>query len=251
MAFSISRSLQFRFDFVFRIFLDIFTYILNIFFFKSIFQFTDLLGGWNEGQMMIFVSSCMVFDGLRMALFSSNTYSLPMLINQGSLDYYLLRPVSPVFFLSLRDFSVNSAISLIFAVGLLTYSILHYEAPITTVQFSIFVFLLLNGVYLSHLIHLILILPVFWIQGGRGFESMYWVMQEYVSKPHKIFMGWTRWLLVTLLPFSVMAALPVESLFNERPFEILFYCIATSLVFTFFFSRLWSHALRSYSSASS
>ena len=42
---------------------------------------------------------------------------LPMLINRGDLDYYLVRPVSTLFFVSFRDFAANSFVNLVIATG--------------------------------------------------------------------------------------------------------------------------------------
>lgn len=251
ISFSLAKALHFRTDFIAKIILDVFTYILNIFFFETLFNVTDVIGGWNKSQMLIFVSSFLVFDALRMTLFSNNTFSLPILINKGGLDYYLIRPVSPVFILSLRDFSTNSFVSLAFAVGILVWAIATSTEVFSVAQLILFPFLILIGVYLSHLLHLITLVSVFWTQGGRGLESVYYNLHEYATRPHKIFSGWPRVLLLTVLPLSVMVSLPAEFLFSEGDYRIFGYCIGVALVFSFVFNWLWRLGLRAYSSPSS
>ncbi|MCB0385330.1 MAG: hypothetical protein KDD43_08040, partial [Bdellovibrionales bacterium] len=56
LRFSFSRAMEFRIDFFFRIFMDLIFYIVNILFFKVIFIHSDLLAGWTEPQVFIFVS---------------------------------------------------------------------------------------------------------------------------------------------------------------------------------------------------
>lgn len=251
VSFSFAKALHFRVDFLARIVLDVFTYTLNIFFFETLFNVTNVIGGWTRPQMLIFVSSFLVFDALRMTLFSNNTFSLPVLINKGGLDYYLIRPVSPIFILSLRDFSTNSFVSLCFAVSLLAWSISTSPESYSLLQIVLFVSLILVGVYLSHLLHLIFLISVFWTQGGRGLEGVYYNLHEYATRPHRIFSGWPKVLLLTVLPLSVMISLPSEFLFSQGDYRIWFYCVAIAVVFTFIFNRLWKMGLKAYSSPSS
>jgi ABC-2 type transport system permease protein len=121
LQFSFSKALEFRIDFFFRIAMDIMYYFVNIALFKILLLHTPLIAGWNEEQMMVFVGCYLLVDAFHMTVFSSNMWWLPYYINRGELDYYLIRPVSPLFFLSLREFSANSFINLIIAYKHLIY----------------------------------------------------------------------------------------------------------------------------------
>ena len=112
VRFSTSRTLEFRIDFFFRVFMDLVYYGVNIAFYGVIFLHTELLGGWTRDQSLVFMGGFLLVDAIVMTLFSNNIWWLPILINRGDLDYYLLRPVSSLFFLSVRDFAVNSFINL-------------------------------------------------------------------------------------------------------------------------------------------
>lgn len=97
--------------------MDLIYYIVNILFFKVIYLHTPMLAGWSEEQMMVFVALYLLVDAINMTFISSNMWWLPQHINRGALDYYLIRPVSPLFFLSLREFSANSFLNLLIAAG--------------------------------------------------------------------------------------------------------------------------------------
>src|SRR5690606_31745219 len=100
IRFSFSKALEFRVEFYLRIIMDIVYYAVNIAFFKTLFLHTPTLGGWNEKEVTIFVACYILVDALNMTFFANNAWQIPGLINKGDLDYYLLRPVSPLFFLS-------------------------------------------------------------------------------------------------------------------------------------------------------
>src|SRR5690606_38761263 len=124
-----SKAMEFRLDFTFRILMDIIYYVVNILFFKVIYLHTPVLAGWTEEQMMIFVASYLLVDAINMTFFSTNMWWLPYHINRGDLDYYLIRPVSPLFFLSLREFSANSFLNLLMALGIFTWTLATYSLP--------------------------------------------------------------------------------------------------------------------------
>lgn len=251
IRFSFSRAMEFRLDFFFRIFMDTVFYFVQILFFKVIYLHSDSVGGWNEAQAMIFVASYLLIDALNMTLFSNNTWMLPGYVNRGELDYYLIRPVSSFFFLSCREFAANSFVNLIMAVGIFVWAIWDYPTAFAPLQVLLFVFLLFCGLILYHFLHMLFVIPVFWMQAPRGLEPLFWNMGKLMEKPHRIYTGPMRWLLLSLLPFSVVASLPVSFLFGESSWEVFGYCLLILAGFIILIRWLWAKALRSYSSASS
>ena len=103
VRFSFSRAMEFRVDFFFRVVMDVVFYAMQLAFFTVLYRHTELVGGWDLDQILIFVSGFFLVDALHMTIFASNMWWLPMMVNKGDLDYYLVRPVSSLFFLSLRD----------------------------------------------------------------------------------------------------------------------------------------------------
>jgi ABC-type uncharacterized transport system permease subunit len=83
LQFSFSKAMEFRLDFSFRILMDIIYYVMNIGLFKVLFLHTDLIAGWNEQQMMIFISCFLLVDAINMTFFSTNLWWLPYHINRG------------------------------------------------------------------------------------------------------------------------------------------------------------------------
>ncbi len=251
VRFSFSRAMEFRLDFFFRIFMDIIYYIVNIAFYRIIFLHTSLLGGWNEEQLMVFIAGYLAIDALQMTLFSNNMWWLPIFINRGDLDYYLIRPVSSLFFLSLRDFAANSFVNLGFALGILIWAIRNYSAPVSAGQIAFFGLLLIMGTFMYYLVRMVMVIPVFWTHSARGFEQIFWNFTKFMERPDRIFTGWVRWILVTILPFSLMASYPAR-LFLEDFSPIIFgHLILVTLAFFGLVVFLWNKALRAYSSASS
>lgn len=243
--------MEFRVDFTFRIVMDCVYYAVNLAFFKLLFINTSTLAGWSEPQVMIFVSGYLVIDAVQMTLFSNNLWMLPFHINKGDLDYYLVRPVSSLFFVSLRDFAVNSFINLFFAVGILAWSIHRYPKPLGFLKIGFYVLLLLNGTFLFYLAQMMFLIPMFWLQGREGVPSLFHGLSRCQERPDRIYKGWMRGILVTVLPFCLMTSFPARLLLE--PFEpgVFFHLIGVTVMFFLGVVWLWDRGLRAYSSASS
>ena len=251
LRFSLSRALHFRLDFTFRIVMDAVFYAAHIGFYWILYNKTDLFVNWRFDQIMVFISGYLVLDSLHMTIFANNLWQLPFLINKGDLDYYLLRPVSSLFFLSLREFAANSVMNVVLAGGILAWSLWHYQGDLTLPGLLVYFGLLGVGTLLFFMVHLCYIIPVFWMQSDKSLHMIFFTMEDIMSKPDQIFPLWTRLVLRTLIPFSIMTTIPAELLFNGIQWQML--CgIALVTVWMFLFLRwFWARGLRSYSSASS
>ena len=161
LRFSFSRAMEFRVDFFFRVGMDILWNITHIAFFTVLFLHSNMLGDLTLDQIWVFMGALFVSDAIHMTVFSNNMWWLPLLVNKGDLDYYLVRPVSSLFFVSLRDFAANSFLNLLIAVGILTYALLRYPDPLSAGAILTFVAFLLAGSFLHWVTHMLFIIPVF------------------------------------------------------------------------------------------
>jgi ABC-2 type transport system permease protein len=251
MRFSFSRAMEFRVDFFFRIVMDVFFYAVQIIFFGVIYRHTAILGNWDFGQVLIFISGFFLVDALHMTICANNMWWLPFFVNKGDLDYYLVRPVSSLFFLSLRDFAANSFVNLLIALGISIWALVSYATPLAADRIGVYYLLILNGAFLYYIIHICFLIPVFWLHSVRGLGDVFFALQRYAERPEKIFQGYVRRALVTILPFSLIASVPADVLFDGLDLRtFLHVTVVTGLAFLFLVG-FWRRALVSYSSASS
>ena len=251
LRFSFSKAMEFRVDFTFRILMDLIYYVVNILFFKVIYLHTPMLAGWTEEQMMVFVSSYLLVDAISMTVFSSNMWWLPYHINKGELDYHLIRPVSPLFFLSLKEFSANSFLNLIIAVGIFAASLVNYSTPYTLGDVALLVALIINGCLIYYCCQMLMILPVFWTQSSKGFMDLFFSMGIVMERPDRIFKGWLRVLFTVFLPFALIASFPARLFLEEFDWGTLAHLAAVTVGLWMVMLFIWRKGLRNYSSASS
>lgn len=243
--------MEFRLDFTFRILMDIIYYVVNIAFFKVIYLHTPLVAGWNIDEMMIFVATYLLIDAINMTFFSTNMWWLPFFINKGDLDYYLIRPVSPLFFLSLREFSATSFVNLLIAVGFFAYSLINYPGTFSAVDLLLFFALIINGSLIYYCVQMLMILPVFWTHSSKGFIDLFYSMGVVMERPDRIFKGWLRILFTTLLPFALIASFPSRIFLDGFDAMTMLHLFLVSLSLWLLMLFVWKKGLQNYSSASS
>lgn len=251
LQFSFSKALEFRLDFFFRIIMDCIYYLVNIGLFTVLYLHTDMIAGWTKEEMMVFVSTYLIIDAIGMTVFSNNMWWLPYYINKGELDYYLIRPVSPLFFLSLREFAANSFVNLLVAFGFFIYSLSNYSGDWSVFNLSGFLVLIINGALIHYCLQMLCVIPVFWTHSARGFVDLFYTMGIAMERPDRIFKGWVRLLFTVILPFSLIASFPASFFldgFSGEKFMHLFF-VTTALWCVMLF--IWKKGLRAYSSASS
>ena len=251
LRFSFSKAMEFRLDFFFRIIMDLFFYAINIGFYRVVFLHTSLIGGWNMDQMMVFISGFLLIDAINMTVFANNLWAITEYINSGELDYYLIRPVSPLFFLSVRDFAANSFVNLIFALGILIWSISGYPGNLPWYMVIFFIVMILLGTFLRYLVRMLFIMPAFWVQSGHGLETLFFSLNRFVERPDRLFTGTVRIILTTVLPFSLMASFPARMLMDSFDPLLLLHFFMVFISFYAALMWIWNKGLRAYSSASS
>ncbi len=251
LRFSFSRAMEFRLDFLFRIVMDLVFYAVSLAFFSVIYRHTQLMGGWNYDQVLVFTCGYFVVNALQMSIVSNNMWVFPYFVNRGDLDYYLVRPVSTLFFVSLRDFAADSFVNLLAALGLLAWALARYPGELGAGSVLVYLLLLVNGTLLYYLLHMLFNLPVFWLHHNEGLQGIFYHMTEFMNRPDRIFTGLGRLLFTTILPLALVASYPARILFEGADPVRLLELTAVTLGLSLLLAFVWRQGLRAYASASS
>jgi ABC-2 type transport system permease protein len=231
--------------------MDLVFYIIQFLFFEVIYLYTPILGGFELEQLRIFIAGYLFVDALNMSVFANNCWWLPIYINNGSLDYYLTKPVSSMFFLSLREFAANSFLNLIIATSILAYFLNNYPVDLDPIKIVLFILLLINGTLIYFFINFIFLISTLWTGSPRGFGDLFFALSHTMERPHRIYKGFVKNLFIYILPFALIASFPTTFLFSNYEWKFFFGpligCTGLFIISVF----LWKKGLKNYTSASS
>jgi ABC-2 type transport system permease protein len=251
LRFSFSKAMQFRLDFFFRVGMDTLWYAMHLTMFGVLYQHTATVGGWTQDQAYLFLGGVFVADAVQMTLFSNNLWMFTLAVNKGDLDYHLVRPVSTLFFVSLREFAANSFLNLLLAVAILVWAIARYPGPIGPLALATYVPLLLLGVFIHYCLQMMFLLPVFWTHSGGGLRDVFWTIDAYTSRPIGIFRGWVRRVLVSVIPLALVVSFPTRALIEGPSLALVLHVVGVAVAAFAALLGLWRKGLRAYASASS
>ena len=248
VRFSFSRAMEFRMDFFFRIVMDCAFYGVNFAFFSVLFGHIEGLGGLSGHEVYIFVATYVLVDAINMTVFSNNLWMLPILINKGDLDYYLVRPVSSLFFVSLRDFAANSFVNLVLAMGILAIALLSYPEPFSAFEIGRHLVFIGISSTLYWGLYSLFVLPTFWTHSADGLRQVWFSLRRFQERPHRIYQGWLRRIFMSLFPIALIASYPTYLLLEGGPTWPMW--VVPAVLFGVV-QIVWQAGLRAYSSASS
>jgi ABC-2 type transport system permease protein len=251
LRFSFSQAMEFRLDFFFQVIMDALFYVVQFCFFSVLYRHTGLLGGWSQEQAFVFVAAYLFIDAGHMTVFVNNVRPFPLLVNRGDLDAYLVRPVSSLFFVSLRSFAANSFLNLLLAIGIVIWSIARLELLPTTTRIFLFATLLVAGLFVYYALEMMFFMATFWTHSSEGLKDTWRAIEKYAERPRAIYPNWLQRMFLTVLPLALVASEPTRVLFEGASAREL---LGFGAVFAGTFAALvwlWGRGLRAYASASS
>ena len=256
---SLVREMTFRSNFVITMFTRLFWFTAQVVLFKVIYQHVDSIRDWSEHEYYAFMATFMIAFSLIEAFLLPNAIQFGERIRTGDLDFVLVKPIDPQFLVSLErvDFAVLS--NVVFAIGVLIYSLWHSAIVPSLLQVAIYVGLI--GVAVAFFYSLMIALAAASIFLGRntGLQDFWFYVTIFGRYPQSFFRqsGLGDGIVVGLsyvLPILLVITVPARLLLGKSiepswPAALVAPAITVVMVLASRQVFLWS--LRRYSSASS
>ncbi|MDR2515608.1 MAG: ABC-2 family transporter protein [Christensenellaceae bacterium] len=248
----LTRQMVFRLSFFGSFFADGALFLTQMLAFELIYGQVDGIGGWSRGQMMIFIGSFSMLNGLSMLLCFFGLIELPRKIREGGLDLYLTKPGSPLLRICFESVDLGSAPLL-----LLSGLIIARGAALEGIAVSLplllgFIGLLLAMALLYCDMELILRTIPFFVIAADAINHLEGDMLTLNFKiPGVLYKGGFKLLFCFALPYGLMATVPTEALSGVLKPQGLAYALAIVAGFTAFALWFWRLGLKNYKSASS
>lgn len=226
---------------------------LTLVFFQAIYLHTSILAGWNYSDILVLTASYFTVEAVIITTFHRNLmFWLPARLQDGSFDFFLTKPISPLFQTSFKIIDAFDITASSTSVILLWWYI--FSKQIITPSFlEIGVFLILSAIAVIFVFSLLLIIASasFWTitatGTGRLFESVF----RAARFPGDIFKGPARIALLYIVPVGLVVSAPADVLLGKFVWSHISFLIIFTAILSFTAFRFWNYALRHYSSASS
>ncbi|OAT81878.1 hypothetical protein A6P54_10200 [Bacillus sp. MKU004] len=254
---SLMTQLPYRVNFVTQAISTLFYFASGIFGLSIVFNYTDSLAGWSFFEIVTLLGVYQFVAGVLAFFVMGNVERLPDKIVDGHLDETILMPENSQFlssFGSCNVWAINDILlGLFIIIGAISLKITQLtEVPGQfSFQFVQFIILLACSLLISYSFRMWIATLAFWLgRTGGGFVlfSSIWTMGKY---PVDMYPPFIKWLLYTLVPVGIVAAIPTYVLFNGLSAIPFLGLIGITLLIYLFTNYLWKRGMRRYSSATS
>jgi ABC-2 type transport system permease protein len=247
----LSHMMVFRLSFFGAFWVDGTLFLIQLLMFQAIYSQVDTIGGWTEGEMVIFIGTFSFINALNMVIFFFGINDLPDKIKTGALDHYITKPVSPLLRLTFENVNLGS-VPLVFAsIGIIAYGISVCKISFSFLQGVGYGILVLFMTLLWYDTQLILRCIPFFVISATNITRAEELLGLCMKVPGVLFKGAFKVLFYFILPYGIMATIPTQFIMRTISPMGIAYGIFIVALFTILTLGIWRFGLKNYKSASS
>ncbi len=248
----LSHLMVFRLSFFGAFFADGMLFLVQVLTFSLIYGQVDNIGGWSRGQMLIFIGTFSMINGLNMVIYFFGVLRLPNMIRTGELDHYVTKPVSPLLRISFEQMDIGSLPLLLLSLGIIGYGVAEAEVALTFGDALGYAGLVLLMTLLWYDMEVILRTVPFFVISASALERLEGeALMLNFQIPGVLYKGGWKVLFYFVLPYGVMSTVPTLFISGAITMGGLIHGVGIVMVFTAFALWFWRFGLRHYKSASS
>lgn len=246
----ILNELQYRVNFFVQIFQTILALIVALGGLAIVFDHTAELNGWNSSELLAVVGVYFIVGGFIGALIQPSMQRLMEDIQQGTLDFAILKPFDTQLMISVRQIQIWKLVDVAIGGVILLIGLSQLGNQISPLEVLNFAALLLMGVLIVYSFWLLLATSAFWFIRIDNVLVIFQSMYEAGRWPVRIYPGWLQFTLTFLVPVAFAVTVPVEALTGRMTTATFLGAVALT-VFMLAITRIfWSYGIRAYSGAS-
>lgn len=248
---SLMNLMEYKFNFIAGGTFELVWTAMYVLFIDVVFTHTETINGWNRYQTLMLTFQGGLMDSAFTFLIVPGLRRLPEMVNTGSLDFILLKPINKRFNISFHEFDVPQVKNILLNAAGIACCLAKLETPLTPAGAVTYVLLSLNGFLLIYSIMYLLMSLSFWfmrmdIVMGIGSELI-----TAGNKPMTIYPSLVRKLLIFAVPLLVCFNFPILSVVKGLSLPLTIYSFASSLVFFCLSDFVFERGLRRYAGAGS
>lgn len=242
----------FRMDFFAPFFVDGSLFAIQLMAFGVIYSNIDRIGGWRQGEMILYIGTFSLLNAMNMTLYFFGVNGIPGKVKSGELDLYLSKPVSPLFRLTFEYISPGALPLILMSICIIAYGVGISEMKLTVMQILIYLFWIFIMAILYYDMEIIIRSVSLYIISMARMEQIEEAGIELCMKlPGIAFYGVYKFIFYLVLPYGIMATLPVQSIAGEMSGKLAAYGIFVVILFSLVACIVWKQGLKHYNSASS
>lgn len=247
---SLQLDLEYRADFVISIGTALISLGAGWIVLRVMFTHAESFGGWSFLEALALFGIYLVFEEFVYGVLTLNLNRLPQLIQNGDLDFILLKPVNSQFQVSLRRLPLISLPTALFGIGVVAYATLAL-GTLTPGNVLLAVLLFLDGVVIVYSMWVLLLTTAFWFVKVENVTEIFNAFFAAGRFPVSAFPSWVRFILTFIVPIAFITTVPASAAVGRLTWTMGLASFAIAALLLVLSHLFWRVALANYTSASS
>lgn len=242
----------FRLDFFAPFFVDGSLFLIQLLAFGVVYSNVETIGSWGKGEMILYIGTFSLLNAVNMTIYFFGTTAIPQKIRSGELDLYLSKPVSPLFRLTFENISPGSIPLILMSICIIAFGVSKLERGLTLAGLASYLFWIVLMEILYYEMEILIRSVSLYIVSMARMEQLEEAGIDLCMKlPGIALHGVYKVIFYLILPYGIMATLPVQSMVGEMTLQRAVYGIGVVVLFTAITCAMWTHGLKHYNSAGS
>lgn len=245
------REMEFRGHFAFLVVSKLLWSVLSIALIAVIFRQIDVVAGWTFDEMIVLTGSYLLVVGLGNVLFFPNMARLSESVNQGDLDFILIKPVASQFYVSARFVTIGELPAVLVAVFYVIVGLVRLDFRPGAPEIATYVALIFIALALLYAGWFLTVTLVIWSGRIENIHYLVYPFLELARVPADVFVGVFRPVVTLVVPIAFISTVPSRALLGLFDVPLILYGLGLAAALLAATRVVWAFALRRYSSASS
>ncbi len=242
----------FRLDFFAPFFVDGSLFLIQLLAFGVVYSNVETIGSWGKGEMILYIGTFSLLNAVNMTIYFFGTNAIPQKIRSGELDLYLSKPVSPLFRLTFENISPGSIPLILMSICIIAFGVSKLERGLTLAGLASYLFWIVLMEILYYEMEILIRSVSLYIVSMARMEQLEEAGIDLCMKlPGIALHGVYKVIFYLILPYGIMATLPVQSMVGEMTLQRAVYGIGVVVLFSAITCAMWTHGLKHYNSAGS
>ncbi len=249
--YSLIHIMIYKGDFIIWSLVDIGWFALSIYFYQLLYANVDAVAGWTKPQVFLLQGIYFLLIAILWGVFWNNFRELPIKINQGTLDFEIIKPIDAQFLISLKHLDIDNFNSFLLGIITIVYAFRLGEFEFHFLNLLLAVIALILGIIFFYSCYLFTMSFAFWFDRIDNLPWLFPSTRELIRLPQPFYQGAMRLLFVYFFPIILITSLPTQLLLGISSHNFLI-ILSLAAFLSFIISRkFFFFALNHYASASS
>lgn len=247
------QATAYRVSFLTEIAIELGWQMVFVVFFVVVLGNSHAIAGWDHYQVLFLSGLNIVSSELILsAIYIFGLWRLPTAIKDGDIDVALLKPISPLFNLSLSKPYVSGFLATIPGFGLMIYALVGMGWHFSMIRIALGAGMFMCGLIIAYALSIILTSFCFYFVNATTIPKIAGsVTTDFKSNPMDAYQGAARIVLYYVLPVVFISSVPAAAMTRQLDIGLIALAPVLAGSLLWLAIKIWNRMIRHYSSAGS